>query len=97
FEARLVQVGSKTVVGGKDFDPDTGEIKTKLDASKLLLGSEKASAVATSPSLKSLRVLKVDKRRIRRQPPAPFITSTLQQEASRKLRLGVDQTMRAAQ
>ncbi|CAM9633486.1 unnamed protein product [Scytosiphon promiscuus] len=98
FEARLVQVGSKTVVGGKDFDPDTGEIKEKLDASKLeLLGSEKASAVATSPSLESLRVLKVDKRRVRRQPPAPFITSTLQQEASRKLRLGVDQTMRAAQ
>ncbi|CAN0456544.1 unnamed protein product, partial [Scytosiphon promiscuus] len=36
FEARLVQVGSKTVVGGKDFDPDTGEIKEKLDASKLV-------------------------------------------------------------
>lgn len=53
--------------------------------------------MATSPSLKSLRVLKIDKRRVRRQPPPPFITSTLQQEASRKLRLGVDQTMRAAQ
>lgn len=36
FEARLVQVGSKNVVGGKDFDPDTGEIKEKLDASKLV-------------------------------------------------------------
>ncbi|CAN0543070.1 unnamed protein product, partial [Ectocarpus sp. 12 AP-2014] len=94
--ARLVEVGSKTVVTGKDFDPDTGEIKDKLDASKLeLLGSEKASAVAAS--LSSLEVLKVDKRRVRRQPPAPFITSTLQQESSRKLRLGVDQTMRAAQ
>lgn len=31
-----MQVGSKTVVGGKDFDPDTGEIKEKLDASKLV-------------------------------------------------------------
>ncbi|CAN0320026.1 unnamed protein product, partial [Ectocarpus sp. 6 AP-2014] len=96
FEARLVEVGSKTVVTGKDFNPDTGEIKDKLDASKLeLLGSEKASAVAAS--LSSLEVLKVDKRRVRRQPPPPFITSTLQQESSRKLRLGVDQTMRAAQ
>ena len=36
FEARLVQVGSKAVVAGKDFDPDTGEIKEKLDASKLV-------------------------------------------------------------
>lgn len=48
-------------------------------------------------SLSSLEVIKVDKRRVRRQPPAPFITSTLQQESSRKLRLGADQTMRAAQ
>ncbi|CAN0225233.1 unnamed protein product, partial [Ectocarpus fasciculatus] len=84
FEARLVEVGSKAVVTGKDFDPDTGEMKDKLDASKFaLLGSERASAVAAS--LSSLEVLKVDKRRVRRQPPAPFITSTLQQESSRKL------------
>lgn len=60
-----------------------------------LLGSEGASAVAASVS--SLEVLSVEKRRVRRKPPAPFITSTLQQEASRKLRLGVTQTMRAAQ
>lgn len=31
-----MQVGSKAVVAGKDFDPDTGEIKEKLDASKLV-------------------------------------------------------------
>ncbi|CAN0032179.1 unnamed protein product, partial [Laminaria digitata] len=60
-----------------------------------LLESEKASALAASVS--SLEVLKVERRRARRQPPVPFITSTLQQEASRKLRLGVAQTMRSAQ
>ncbi|HTC08374.1 MAG TPA: type I DNA topoisomerase [Acetobacteraceae bacterium] len=39
----------------------------------------------------------VEKRRVRRNPPAPFTTSTLQQEASRKLGFGAQQTMRLAQ
>jgi DNA topoisomerase-1 len=42
-------------------------------------------------------VLSVEKRRVRRNPPAPFTTSTLQQEASRKLGMGAQQTMRTAQ
>ncbi|CAA9280801.1 MAG: DNA topoisomerase I [uncultured Acetobacteraceae bacterium] len=42
-------------------------------------------------------VLSVEKRRVRRNPPAPFTTSTLQQEASRKLGFGAQQTMRTAQ
>src|SRR5690606_3398860 len=42
-------------------------------------------------------VLKVDKKPYRRRPYAPFITSTLQQEAARKLRLSSSQTMRVAQ
>ncbi len=42
-------------------------------------------------------VLSVEKRRVRRNPPPPFTTSTLQQEASRKLGLGAQQTMRTAQ
>ena len=39
----------------------------------------------------------VEKKRVRRNPPAPFTTSTLQQEASRKLGFGAQQTMRLAQ
>ncbi len=39
----------------------------------------------------------VEKKRVRRNPPAPFTTSTLQQEASRKLGFGAQQTMRVAQ
>ena len=39
----------------------------------------------------------VEKKRVRRHPPAPFTTSTLQQEASRKLGFGAQQTMRMAQ
>ncbi len=43
------------------------------------------------------RVASVEKKRVRRNPYAPFTTSTLQQEASRKLGLGAQQTMRLAQ
>ena len=42
-------------------------------------------------------VRSVERRRVKRNPPAPFTTSTLQQEASRKLGLGAQQTMRIAQ
>ncbi len=39
----------------------------------------------------------VERKRVRRNPPPPFTTSTLQQEASRKLGFGAQQTMRCAQ
>jgi len=42
-------------------------------------------------------VASVERRRIKRNPPAPFTTSTLQQESSRKLGFGAQQTMRLAQ
>ncbi|MCA8928517.1 MAG: type I DNA topoisomerase [Alphaproteobacteria bacterium] len=45
----------------------------------------------------SLSIAKVEKRQVRRNPPPPFTTSTLQQEASRKLRFSASQTMRIAQ
>ena len=65
---------------------------------KEILGPDKAAAVAAAAAaVPSLSVLSVDKRRVKRKPPPPFITSTLQQEASRKLGLRVSQTMRTAQ
>ena len=45
----------------------------------------------------SFAVASVERKRVRRNPPAPFTTSTLQQEASRKLGFGAQQTMRLAQ
>ena len=44
-----------------------------------------------------LNIASVEKRQVRRNPPPPFTTSTLQQEASRKLRFAASQTMRVAQ
>jgi DNA topoisomerase I len=60
---------------------------------------DEASAMRAKAAVEAgeFSVLSVDKRRVRRNPPAPFTTSTLQQEASRKLGLGAQQAMRVAQ
>lgn len=68
----------------------------KLD--KLDIGSEEAAQAAVRRiQNKSLSVQTVEKKQVRRFPAPPFITSTLQMEASRKLRLSASQTMRLAQ
>jgi len=69
---------------------------TKLD--KFALGSE-AEATAALALINQLtwQVGEVEKKQTRRNPYAPFTTSTLQQEASRKLGMGATQTMRTAQ
>lgn len=59
---------------------------------------EAAGAGADGAALPgTLLVTRVEKKQRRRNPAAPFITSTLQQEASRKLRFSAQQTMRIAQ
>ena len=59
---------------------------------------EKAkAAVAAILAEPGFTVASVEKKQVRRHPPAPFTTSTLQQEASRKLGLGAQRTMRTAQ
>ncbi len=75
---------------------------TQLDGRKLEkfdLGSEEAAgaAVARLNSGAPYRVAAVERKTVRRNPYPPFITSTLQQEASRKLGLGASATMRLAQ
>ncbi len=61
--------------------------------------NDEAKALAAREAVKSgsFTVAQVDKKRTRRNPPPPFITSTLQQEASRKLGFSSQQTMRLAQ
>jgi len=74
---------------------------THLDGRKLDqfdLGDEaRASAAKAAVEAGSFSVGAVERRKVRRNPPPPFTTSTLQQEASRKLGMGAQATMRAAQ
>ena len=93
FSAKLVAVDGKRVATGKDFS-DLG-VLTRADAAHLT--EESATSLAAALSGQSFAVRSVEDKPYRRSPAAPFMTSTLQQEASRKLRWGAQRTMRVAQ
>jgi DNA topoisomerase-1 len=74
---------------------------THLDGKKLdqfdLNNAEKANAAKAAVEAGTFTVASVERRRVKRNPPPPFTTSTLQQEASRKLGMGAQAAMRIAQ
>ena len=74
---------------------------THLDGRKLdqfdINDGTKAAAAKAAVEAGAFNVASVERRKVKRHPPAPFTTSTLQQEASRKLGMGAQATMRAAQ
>ncbi|MBN8615434.1 MAG: type I DNA topoisomerase [Deltaproteobacteria bacterium] len=92
-EAQLIGVGGKRLATGKDFD-SKGTL-TRKDA--LLLPEKEARALAAGLDSATAKVSSVERKPYRRSPSAPFMTSTLQQEASRKLRFSAQRTMKAAQ
>ena len=91
FTARLTGVDGVRVAVGRDFGDD-GALK---NANVRVLGEDEARSIA-STTLEGT-VESVETKPYRRRPAAPFTTSTLQQEASRKLRLSSRETMRVAQ
>ena len=74
---------------------------THLDGRKLdkfdLDNQERAEQAKREIERRAFSVASIDRRQVRRNPPPPFITSTLQQEASRKLGVGAATAMRIAQ
>lgn len=95
FEARLLSLKDQRVATGKDFDGSTG----KLVAGKDLLVLDEAAAQSWLKKLtqENFVVSEVDEKPTFRKPAAPFITSTLQQEANRKLGLSSREAMQVAQ
>ena len=93
FEARLAAVDGRRVAQGRDFDRQ-GELRSE-DAVRL--SEADARGLAGALEGVAFRVASVDEKPYTRRPAAPFMTSTLQQEASRKLRLSSQQAMRVAQ
>jgi DNA topoisomerase-1 len=93
FTARLTSVDGKRVAQGRDFERD-GTLKT---ADAVQVNEADARALAEGLEGAAFRVSSVEEKPYTRRPAAPFMTSTLQQEASRKLRLSSQQTMRTAQ
>ncbi len=99
FQATLTHVAHLRVAGGRDYDADTGRLKDGLVAGRDVAALSKgdAEAIATAAQASRWRVAAVEEREATRTPAAPFTTSTLQQEASRKLGLAAKDTMRVAQ
>jgi DNA topoisomerase-1 len=94
FEAKLVRVDGKRIAAGRDFD-DRGNLK----GDAVVVDEQAAQTLAEAlrqPGV-PIVVTSVESKPYTRRPAAPFTTSTLQQEAGRKLRFSARQTMSVAQ
>jgi DNA topoisomerase-1 len=99
FTATLVALDGRRIAQGRDFTP-TGELKTGADpqaAAILHLDEGAAAGLADRLKSSSFSVKSVERKPYRRAPYAPFRTTTLQQEASRKLGFSAKYTMSVAQ
>ena len=95
FAAQLVTLAGIRVANGSDFDEATGQIAARRNV--VLLNEAEAITLLTRITGKTWTVTNLEERPVTRKPAPPFTTSTLQQEANRKLRLGARDTMRTAQ
>jgi len=93
FSATLLELDSKRIATGKDFGQDG--VLTKAES--VQLDKTQAELLVAELTGQKATVRSRESKPYRRRPAAPFITSTFQQEASRKLRLSSSQAMRVAQ
>ncbi len=93
--ATLVRIADERLASGRDFDPATGRLK---ESNVRLLDKDGARALAdVLPRRLPWTVTNVEERPVTQRPAPPFTTSTLQQEANRKLGFSADRTMSIAQ
>src|SRR5690606_36805271 len=95
FSATLIALDGDRIATGRDFEPATGRVRTT--AGLVHLDEAAARGLAARLADRPFTVTRVEEKPYRRKPYPPFITSTLQQEAARKLRFSSAQTMRTAQ
>ena len=93
FTATLVSLDDLRIATGRDFDPSTG----RAGSAVLHLDEAGARGLAARLDGRPFEVVRVEEKPYRRRPYPPFMTSTLQQEAGRKLRWSSAVTMRVAQ
>ncbi len=95
FSSNLQSVNGERICSGKDFDKQTGELKT--GAKVLLLDEGKAVKLKKVFESADYNILTISEEAGYRKPAPPFMTSTLQQEANKKLKWSSKDTMRTAQ
>ncbi len=96
FEATLVALDDVKVATGKDFASD-GKVQRSGRQGVVVVDEARARGLADNLRSSAFTVRSVEERPYRSTPKAPFMTSTLQQEGGRKLRLSASQVMRVAQ
>ena len=97
FEVRLNAIEGKKIAIGKDFDESTGQLILDRQSKVVILDEPQAHRLKQDIQGQNLEVVSVEDKPISRKPSPPFITSTLQQEANRKLGLSSRETMQVAQ
>ena len=97
FNAKLFICDDKKIAKGTDFDPETGQVFKDKQKDLLWLSEEKAKNLHQELQSAPWKVSEVIKKDILRKPSAPFITSTLQQDASRRFGWPAIHVMRIAQ
>ncbi|MEO0531259.1 MAG: type I DNA topoisomerase, partial [Planctomycetota bacterium] len=94
LETTIVSVDGKKLPNGSNFDPDTGKLKKP---ELLLLDEEAAKALVERIKDGTFTVMNIEEKPYKTRPYPPFTTSTLQQEANRKLSFTARRTMQVAQ
>jgi DNA topoisomerase-1 len=94
LQAEIVSVDGRKIPSGKDFDPSTGKLKND---DLMLLDGAAAAALAERVHNGKFQVTNVEEKPYSSKPYPPFTTSTLQQEANRKLGFTARRTMQVAQ
>ena len=95
FEAQLETIDNTRIATGKDFDENTGQIPSTKNV--ILVDEKMARTIEQNLQNEAWQVTDYSEKPATSSPKPPFTTSTLQQEASRKLRMGARDTMRVAQ
>lgn len=95
FEAKLVSYQGQAIASSKDFDSTTGVYIGKKGT--LHLGKEEAEAIVKELKEETFVVTAIERKPFITRPSIPFTTSTLQQDATRKLRISASEAMRIAQ
>ena len=97
-KVELVELGGRRIALGRDFDGTTGRFTDTAKRDRVLLLDEQgAKALEQDLVGKPFEVAEVTSKPFTQRPAPPFITSTLQQEAGRKLRYTAQRAMRVAQ
>ena len=97
FPATLVEIAGSRLATGKDFDSKGQLTPSARSAGVVLLDEPGATAVRDALADRPVAVRSVERKPYTRRPSPPFMTSTLQQEAGRKLRMSSAQAMSTAQ